>query len=86
MKKFRKCKMEIKIIIFILFSTIIFIGCETDDEKANKIFSENVVPLGNKISEGINTKNVEEISLLLDKVYEITTKYPQTLYFLFFCL
>ena len=32
--------MKIKIVIFILFSTIIFIGCETDAEKGNKIFSE----------------------------------------------
>ena len=76
MKKFRKCKMEIKIIIFILFSTIIFIGCETDEEKGNKIFSENVAKTNKILGDDLNMNNIDELILLKDNIKNIVVKYP----------
>jgi len=76
MKKFRKCKMEIKIIIFILFSTIIFIGCETDEEKGNKIFSENVAKTNKILGDDLNMNNIDELILLKDNIKNIAVKYP----------
>ncbi len=68
--------MEIKIIIFILFSTIIFIGCETDEEKGNKIFSENVAKTNKILGDDLNMNNIDELILLKDNIKNITVKYP----------
>ena len=67
-----------KQIIFIILVSLFFVGCESDEEKSNKIFSENVGNLNKFLSEGVRKDNVNEMTTIKDKIKGITIKYPNT--------
>ena len=65
-----------KNIILIFISVIFLIGCETDEEKGNKIFTQNAGGINKILNEGLNKNNIDEIITLKERVKEITIKYP----------
>ena len=68
--------MKMKNIILIFISVIFLIGCETDEEKGNKIFTQNAGGINKIFNEGLNKNNIDEIITLKERVKEITIKYP----------